>query len=254
MTFASPVRHLRREVLGLPRRPTAPPRADLPVLYGYSPVVLPKPPGWGPSRRVTGYWPLLVGPDWSPPPELSAFLAAGPPPVCIGFGSMVVEDRAATTALVLEAVRRAGVRAVLLAGWGGLGTAEHAGSDDVLVLDEAPHDWLYPRCAAVVHHGGAGTTGAALRAGVPAVVVPFGVDQPMWASRVVALGTGPQPIPRRRLTADRLTHALRAVADGRFAERAATVGALISAEDGIGAAVTHYDALERSPHHRAATA
>jgi sterol 3beta-glucosyltransferase len=232
-------RHARVE-LGLPARP-APPRPGLPVLYGYSPLVVPHPPEWGPDRHVTGYWTLPDGDGWAPPGALTAFLASGPPPVCVGFGSMVGRDPAGLAALVVDAVRRAGVRAILLSGWGGL---DAGGSADVLVLDQAPHDWLFPRCAAAVHHGGAGTTGAALGAGVPAVVVPFGVDQPFWASRVVALGAGPRPIPRKRLTAEALAEALRAaVTDEGMRERAAAVGAGIRAEDGVGAAVARYDTI-----------
>jgi UDP:flavonoid glycosyltransferase YjiC (YdhE family) len=111
---------------------------------------------------------------------------------------MLGADPARLTATVVAAVRQVGQRCILLSGWGGLAAV---GGDDVLVVDEAPHDWLFPRVAAVVHHGGAGTTAAALRAGVPAVVVPFGVDQPFWGARVAALGTGPRPIPVRALTA-----------------------------------------------------
>ncbi len=200
----------------------------------------------GDKRHVTGYWPLPPVSDWSPPADLAAFLDAGPPPVCIGFGSTPSEDPGALTATVLEAVRRAGVRAVLLSGWGGLVSAgrseEGAGPatdrDDVIVVDEVPHEWLFPRMAAVVHHGGAGTTGAAFRAGVPAVVVPFVVDQPFWGSRVEALGVGPRPVPRRGLTAAALADALRiAVGDRAMAERAAGLGRRIRAEDGVAAAV-----------------
>ena len=229
-----------REELGLPAHP-APARPGLPVLYGYSPLVVPKPPEWGPERRVTGYW-TLDGGDWTPPAELAAFLDAGPPPVCVGFGSMVGDDPAGLASLVVQAVRRAGTRAVLLSGWGGL-DAEPIASDDVLVLDQAPHDVLLPRCSAVVHHGGAGTTGAGLRAGVPSVVVPFGMDQPFWASRVTALGAGPAPLPRRRLTAESLADALRAAAAPGVRDRAAQVGRALRWEDGVRRAVANFDAL-----------
>ncbi len=246
LMLGATTRHARTAVLGLPARP-APPRPGLPVLYGFSPLVVPPPPEWGPERHVTGYWTLPDGETWTPPAALAAFLAAGPPPVAVGFGSMVGRDPAGLAALVVDAARRAGVRVLLLSGWGGLDAAGLAG-DDVLALDQAPHDWLFPRCAAVVHHGGAGTTGAALAAGVPAVVVPFGVDQPFWASRVVALGAGPAPVPRRRLTAAALAAALRvAVTDDAMRGRAAALGRRIRAEDGVGAAVGHYDALARPP-------
>ena len=154
---------------------------------------------------------------------------------------MVGADPAGLAALVTAAVRRAGMRAILLSGWGGL--ADVAAGDDIVMLDQAPHDWLFPRCAAVVHHGGAGTTGAAVRAGVPAVVVPFGMDQPFWASRVAALGTSPAPIPRPRLTATALATALRLTAAPHLRDRAAEIGNRVRAEDGIAAAVGHYNAL-----------
>lgn len=227
LPFRSAVRRARRDVLGLPARP-APVDHTLPALYGYSRHVLPAPPEWGPRHHVTGYWTL---PGAGPlPPALEGFLDAGPPPVCIGFGSMSGADPAALTALVLDAVRRAGVRAVLLSGWGALTPLDR---DDVLVVEEAPHDLLFPRTAAVVHHGGAGTTGAALRAGVPSVVVPFAVDQPFWGARVAALGVGPTPVPRRRLTGGALADALRATADPGMRGRAASLGRLIRAEDGV---------------------
>jgi sterol 3beta-glucosyltransferase len=231
-----------RAELGLPKsRARARAAAALPTLYGYSPLVVPVPPEWGPHRHATGYWTLPADPEWAPPPELAAFLATGPAPVCIGFGSMTSRDAVATTELVLAAVRAAGVRAVLVSGWGGL---VDTGDDGVFVADSVPFDWLYPRMTAVAHHGGAGTTGAALRAGVPAVVVPFAVDQPFWASRVVALGVGPRPIPRRRLTAAALAAALRvATTDAAMRSRAADLGALIREEDGVARAVEVFGAL-----------
>lgn len=240
--FRGAMAQARQEVLGLPER-EAPVGKDLPVLYGFSPLVIPPPPDWGPLRHITGYWNLPAGPGWTPPPALEAFLAAGPPPVCLGFGSMASEDPQALSTLVLEAVRQAGVRAVLLSGWGGLAQVTR---DDVFVTAEAPHDWLFPRMAAVVHHGGAGTTGAALRAGVPAIVVPFTMDQPFWGSRVAALGVGPTPIPRKKLSVERLSAALRStVADQSMRARAAALGEKLRAEDGVGNAVAHFDALAR---------
>ncbi|HEU4547149.1 MAG TPA: glycosyltransferase, partial [Microlunatus sp.] len=229
-----PAQRQVRAALDLPGRRT-PPREDLPVLYGMSPQVVPQPPEWRPHRTITGYWMLPAGSGWQPPRVLADFLGAGPPPVCIGFGSMSGRDPEALTDLVLAAVRRAGVRAVLLSGWGGL-TEQPA--DDVVVVSEAPHDWLYPQMAAVVHHGGAGTTAAGLSAGVPAIVIPFAVDQPFWGSRVAALGVGPAPLPRRRLTVENLGDALRrTVADRGMEQRARELGARIRAEDGVGEAV-----------------
>jgi UDP:flavonoid glycosyltransferase YjiC (YdhE family) len=142
----------------------------------------------------------------------------------------------ATAALVVQALARAGQRAILLAGWGGLRPTDLPAS--VYMLDAAPFSWLFPRVAAVVHHGGAGTTAAGLRAGVPSVVIPFFADQFFWAQRVYDLGVGPQPIRRRQLTVDRLARALHtATADAAVRQRAAALGATIRAEDGVARAV-----------------
>lgn len=233
------IEEVRRELVG--HRPP-PDREHLPVLYGFSPEVVPRPEEWHRRREVTGYWTLPAPRSWSTPPELEAFLAAGPAPVCIGFGSMSSADPVATARLVREAVRRAGVRAVLLSGWGGL---HDGGGEEVFVTDAVPHDWLYPRMAAVVHHGGAGTTSAGLRAGIPSVLVPFTMDQPFWAARVQALGVGPRPIPRRQLTVERLVEALRrAMTDPGMRARAAALGAQLRAEDGVARAVA---VLQRVP-------
>jgi UDP:flavonoid glycosyltransferase YjiC (YdhE family) len=192
---------------------------------------------------MTGYWFLDRPQGWQPPAALVDFLQAGPPPVVVGFGSITVRDPEETTVLVLSALRAARQRGLLLTGWGGLSQADLP--DDVFKLEAVPHDWLFPRAAAVVHHGGAGTTAAALRAGVPSIVVPNFMDQPFWAQRVVALGAGPRPIPRNRLNAARLSAALRAaVEDESFRARAAAVGRRLRAEDGVGRAV---EAFERHP-------
>jgi UDP:flavonoid glycosyltransferase YjiC (YdhE family) len=207
-----------------------------PLVGAYSPRVIPPPGDWPATARVTGYF-WLEGEDWQPPAALEAFLAAGRPPVYVGFGSMAGRDPAQTASLALEALALSGQRGVLVTGWGGL----RAGSvpANVLVLAGAPHARLFPRMAAVVHHGGAGTTAEGLRAGVPAVVVPFIVDQRFWGARVRALGAGPRPIPRKALTARKLAAAIdRAVHDEAMRARAERLGAALRAEDGLGAAVS----------------
>lgn len=239
----------RMEVLGRPSAPRLLPArfaglAPGPVLYGYSPEVLPRGPEWGDDIEVTGYWLADEPEGWTPPPGLEAFLADGPRPVCIGFGSMSQRAPEATTRLVLDAVARSGQRAVLLSGWGGLTAAERPRT--VFQGDAIPHSWLYPRMAAVVHHGGAGTTAAGLRAGVPSIVVPFHGDQPFWAKRVHDLGAGPAPVPRSRLSAERLAEAIkRAASDEAMAARAAALGARIRAEDGVGRAVAAIERIVR---------
>jgi sterol 3beta-glucosyltransferase len=234
--------HWRLEHLDLPRIPLYkwpyPKLAGRPVpcLYHYSPAVLPKPPDWDKHIHVTGYWFLDHPAAWTPPADLVAFLGSGPPPVYVGFGSMNNRDPQATTELVFEALARAGQRGILLTGWGGLGQGDLG--DDVFVTEAIPHDWLFPRIAAVVHHGGAGTTGAGLRTGVPSVIIPFAGDQPFWGERVEALGVGPSPIPRRKLSAANLADAIRvATSDEAMRRRAAELGERVRAEDGVARAV-----------------
>ena len=207
-----------------------------PVLGSYSPIVAPKPPDWSEHIHVTGYWFLDPAPDWQPPAELVNFIEAGTPPVYIGFGSMANRTPEQTTQLVQEALALSGQRGVLATGWGGL---RHANLPaNLFILDAVPHAWLFPRMAAVVHHGGSGTTGAGLRAGVPSVLVPHMGDQPFWARRVTELGVGPQPIPRRKLTSERLAAAITtATTDKDMQTRAAALGEGIRAEEGVGRAI-----------------
>jgi UDP:flavonoid glycosyltransferase YjiC (YdhE family) len=211
----------------------------MPILFSYSPLALPSPPDWGEHVHVTGYWFLDPPPGWQPPARLLDVLASGPPPVYVGFGSMPQRDPGRTVQLVRQALQQSGQRGVMVAGWSGLSDAHPAArSTDLLVLDAAPHAWLFPRTAAVVHHGGSGTTGAGLRAGVPSVLVPHAGDQTLWARQVMELGVGPRPIPRRRLTAERLAAAMaRAVTDQEMRARAAELGTRIRAEDGVGRAI-----------------
>jgi sterol 3beta-glucosyltransferase len=233
-----------RGELGLPRARLRPPHLDargrpVPTLYPVSQRVVPRPPDWPASTVLTGFW-YLDDHATEPPAELVAFLAAGPAPVAVGFSSMVGRDAAGRSRLVLEAVERAGVRAVLVTGWGGLDAAAVPPRlrERVLAVPSTPFEWLFPRSAAVVHHGGAGSTAEGLRAGVPSLVCPFFGDQPFWGARVARLGVGPRPIPQRRLTVDRLAAALRTlVEDDAMRARAAALGVEIAGEDGVGEAV-----------------
>jgi sterol 3beta-glucosyltransferase len=238
--FRSADRLARQEVLGLPAAPFWGPynsdRLHGAVLYGFSPSVIPKPSDWGDDTHVTGYWFLESASDWTPPSTVVEFLQDGPAPVYIGFGSIGNQRPEETTDLVLRALEHAKQRAVMLSGWGGLQKADFP--DTVLMVDAIPHSWLFPRVAAVVHHGGVGTTAAGLRAGVPSVIIPFFGDQSFWAQRVAELGVGPQPIPRKRLTAERLAQAVQeAVTNQAMRQRAADLGGRIRAEDGIARAV-----------------
>jgi UDP:flavonoid glycosyltransferase YjiC (YdhE family) len=230
----------RKQVLNLPVSSFFGPRKSphlhrYPTLYGFSPSVISKPSDWQ-NTYVTGYWFLDAAPDWTPPSGLVDFLQAGPPPVYIGFGSMGNRNPEETADLVLQALAKTGQRAILLTGWSGM--RKENLPDNAYLIDSVPHAWLFPRVAAVVHHGGAGTTAAGLRAGVPTVIVPFFGDQGFWGQRVAALGVGTEPIPRKQLTAERLAQAIQtAVSDRAMRQRAAALGAKIRAEDGIASAV-----------------
>ncbi|MEN3608635.1 glycosyltransferase [Plantactinospora sp. ZYX-F-223] len=211
------------------------------VLHGFSPAVLPRPRDWPAGLDVVGYWWPLAHPGWCPPAELVDFLAAGPPPVYVGFGSLA-DSRDGLHALVAGALRRAGVRGVLQ----GLGGAAPGPDGDLLAVGDVPHEWLFPRMAALVHHAGSGTTGAGLRAGVPAVPVPILADQPFWAARLTALGVGPAVLPYGRLDETGLAAAIRAaVTEPGLRRRARALGDRLAAEDGAGAVVAAVDRLAR---------
>lgn len=212
------------------------PDLSIPMLYAHSPTVLARPADWPPDWHAAGFWFLDAPPDWTPPNALIDFLAAGPPPIYIGFGSMSNRQPAQMTAIIVEALKRSGQRAILATGWGGLAPADR--SDQVFVMDEVPHDWLFAQVAAVVHHGGVGTTAAGLRAGVLAVIVPQFGDQYFWGEHARRIGAALRPLPRKQLTADKLAAALQQVTqDADLRRKARAVGAIIRAEDGIGQAV-----------------
>jgi UDP:flavonoid glycosyltransferase YjiC (YdhE family) len=208
----------------------------MPILYGFSPSVVDRPPDWPEHVSITGYWFLDAPGRWQPSPALTAFLSDGPPPVYVGFGSMNDRDPLSATKLVCQALERAERRGLLVTGWGGLQAGELP--KHVFGADAIPHDWLFPRVAAVVHHCGAGTTGAGLRAGVPTVGVPHFADQYFWARRIERLGVGPRAIPRRKLTIDRLAQAIRAATDDPgIRDRARALGERVRSEDGVAVAV-----------------
>jgi sterol 3beta-glucosyltransferase len=230
-----------RGKVGLPALPAADPIRALdldqaPVLRAYSPAVGSVPTGGRDWIHVTGYWFLERRLDPDPSPELSEFIASGPPPVCLDFGSMLDADPSATTWLAVEALQRAGRRGVLIRG-------RYRASDvqlptTILGIDAAPHDWLLQRCSAVVHHAGAGTTAAVLAAGAPSVPIPHTAEQRRWARRINALAVATPPIPRRRLSVERLHAAVtEATENPELSTNAALLGATVRAENGVGTAL-----------------
>jgi sterol 3beta-glucosyltransferase len=209
-------------------------RRVTPILYGFSPFVIPKALDWNEHTHATGFWllPALA----SGPPELVHFLETGSPPVCISFGSVIERDAKWLTGLVLDALAQSGQRGVFVTGWGGLAQADLP--ENIFAIDSVPFDWLFPRVAAVVIHGGIGTTAAAMHAGIPAVVIPFTADQSFWAEQVYRLGAGSKPIPRQKLTVDNLTQAIRTVIDNPLMrQRASQLGQTLRLENGVLTAV-----------------
>jgi UDP:flavonoid glycosyltransferase YjiC (YdhE family) len=233
-TFASARNAIAQKHLGIGKTPFRAYTSRLtntPAVTTVSRHVVPRPADWLPHWQITGYL-FDDDPEWSPPQSLIDYLEAGEAPVYIGFGSMPDSRPEATTRLIIEAVQKAGKRAVLLSGWAGLGMKEPP--DFVYVLKYAPHSWLFPKMAAVVHHGGAGTTASAFRAGVPMVVIPHNGDQPFWGRVASQLGVGSKPIPRKRLTSERLAAAVQDVCENTgLKTRASQLASQIEVEEGL---------------------
>ena len=235
-----PINKWRRGTQGLPPLPkkaseVLAARKPAPVLCGFSEHVVPRPPDWGANVHTTGYWFDETAASWTPPTELADFLDNGDPPVYVGFGSWLPGDPVDLYRIIVAALRRAGVRGIVHVG-SAIEEHEMFGTD-MFATSFVPYDWLFQRTAAVVHHGGAGTTGLALRAGVPNVVCPFYGDQIFWAARVRALGAGPNPVPIKGLTAETLAGAIQcALSDSRIRANAAALGTAIRRENGARAA------------------
>ena len=205
-----------------------------PILYAFSSHVIPRPKDWRNDVHITGYWFSDDVGEWRPSEELLDFLNAGPAPISIVFGSTISRNMEGIIERVLEALAYSGQRGIVVAA----SAQPKDSSSEVFQTDYVPYGWLFPRMSAVVHHGGAGTTGVGLKAGVPNIVVPFTSDQPFWGRRVYALGAGPKPIPARNLSAKKLAEAIiSAVGDEEMRQRAKTIGEHIRTEDGVSKAV-----------------
>lgn len=225
---------------GLPKRKLYFPFDDDPLrpptlmLCAWSPSLLPPSKEWSANVHVTGYFYSDETESYQPPPELKEFLDAGAPPICVSFGSMVNRDAEKIDTIIRESLAMTGQRGIILSGWGG---ARNSSSRDLLYLESAPHDWLLPCCNILIHHGGAGTVAAGLRAGIPQVIVPFMTDQPFWARRVHAVGASPKPILVKQLSVERLTRAIIEANSATVRQRAGSLGQAIHKEDGVMRAV-----------------
>lgn len=200
-----------------------------------SPALIPKPKDWGPHISISGFYFLSLASTYTPAPDLAAFLEAGPPPVYIGFGSIVVDDPNAMTELIFDTVKKSGQRALVSKGWGGFGADALGIPEGVFMLGNVPHDWLFKHVSCVVHHGGAGTTAAGIALGKPTVVVPFFGDQPFWGAMCARAGAGPLPVPYKHLTADKLAASIAEALKPTTLDRAQELGAKIASEKGTDA-------------------
>ncbi|KAJ4785537.1 Sterol 3-beta-glucosyltransferase [Rhynchospora pubera] len=210
--------------------------SDVPHGYIWSPHLVPKPKDWGPKIDVVGFCFLDLASNYEPPQELVKWLEAGEKPIYIGFGSLPVQGPEKMTEIIVQALEMTGQRGIINKGWGGLGNLKEP-KDSVYLLDNVPHDWLFLQCKAVVHHGGAGTTAAGLKAACPTTIVPFFGDQPFWGDRVHARGVGPAPIPIDQFSLEKLVDAIKFMLDPQVKERAVELSEAMKSEDGVNGAV-----------------
>ncbi|KAL3359000.1 hypothetical protein AABB24_015860 [Solanum stoloniferum] len=209
---------------------------DIPHGYIWSPHLVSKPKDWGPKVDVVGFCFLDLASGYEPPESLVNWLKDGQKPIYIGFGSLPVQEPEKMTQIIVEALERTGQRGIINKGWGGLGNLAEP-KDFVYLLDNCPHDWLFLQCSAVVHHGGAGTTAAGLKAACPTTIVPFFGDQPFWGERVHARGVGPPPIPIDEFSLPKLVEAIEFMLDPKVKERAVELAKAMENEDGVTGAV-----------------
>ncbi|KAG9511931.1 glycosyltransferase family 1 protein, partial [Aureobasidium melanogenum] len=219
------------------------PQLKVPFTYCWSPALIPKPSDWGSHITISGFFFLATKSSFQPDEALSRFLAAGPPPVYIGFGSIVVDDPDKLTNMILEAVRISGVRALVSKGWGNLGGKDVP--DNGFLLGNVPHDWLFPHCSAVVHHGGAGTMAIGIALGKPTVVVPFFGDQPFWGEMVARAGAGPSPIRYKDLTAESLAKQITQALEPQVQDRAKELSDRIRSETGTKTAAEMFQSTDQ---------
>jgi len=209
--------------------------APTPRIFAYSPAVVPRPNDWqDPGIAITGYF-FLDKSNAPPDAALDEFIGSGPAPVCVSFGSTLNRDTQKVMQEAMTALKRDGSRAIFLTGWGGWQPDVH--DKQFFFVDSASHNWLFPRCKLIVHHGGAGTTGAGLRSGKPNLVIPHASDQPFWGNRVAEIGAGPIPIHVRAFSAERFLAGLEQAQSDAIREKADSIGRTIRAEDGVGRAI-----------------
>ncbi|KAJ6190941.1 hypothetical protein N7519_000962 [Penicillium mononematosum] len=216
-------------------------KLNVPYTYCWSPGLVPKPDDWPHNFDVCGFF-FRDPPDYQPPLEIAEFLNAGPPPVYFGFGSIVLDNPEEITKTILQTVKETGVRAIISRGWSKLGGVDpgELNRNDVLFIDDCPHEWLFERVSAVVHHGGAGTTACGLRNGKPTIIVPFFGDQPFWGEMVSAAGAGPDPIPYKQLKVATLAQAVKFCLTPDAVRSAQGIAAKMQLDEGVKTAVASF--------------
>lgn len=238
---ATVINRFRTEILHLPKLPwlgalyrkeKPPLLSPLSIVHCYSASVIPPAADWGPSVHQAGYCFLDTAHSFSPEPALEDFLAASPQPFYVGFGSMIARNPQKIAETILSAFANSGQRAILCSGWGNIRQADLP--ESIYLLEKVPHDWLFPQVAGAIHHGGAGTTAAALKAGIPSIVVSFFADQPMWGKRLEQLGVSPQTHTQSALSSDELAISIQSIVeDTRYRKRAKALQAAMQDEDGV---------------------
>jgi len=218
----------------------------VPVLYGCSPQVVPYDPAWKPYVCMSGFWFLEQESEWEPSPELRRFMKNGPPPIAVSFSSMPLDNPRRIWKMLEEALNISGQRGIILAGSSGMSEKHH--SPHVFTVDSVPHDWLFPQTCGVIHHGGAGTTAAALKAGKPMIISPFTGDQPFWARRMKELGVATEPLTEKEMSVERLVHRIRELTGNpSLHHRADEMAAHLRDEKGVEATVDFIEEHLGSP-------
>ncbi|WP_111979354.1 glycosyltransferase [Algibacillus agarilyticus] len=238
--FDQKINAFRKHKLGLaPCDPKSSPTTNhlnqpITHLHAFSPAVLKKPDDWRKHAHVTGYWYLKNNPSWQAPQALSNFITANKPPIYIGFGSMAGSHAKALGHLIVQALNKTKSRAIIATGWGGVEIDHKDINDRIYVIKSAPHNWLFPQMAAVIHHGGAGSTAAVLKAGKPSLICPFSMDQPFWGKQIEKLEVGLTPIHQKDLTVDNLAAAILTLQTNQLIiKNAEKIGITINTEDGV---------------------
>ncbi|EAW15294.1 putative UDP-glucose,sterol transferase [Aspergillus clavatus NRRL 1] len=239
------INKFRKRDLGLDsldaiRAPGITQKLHIPFSYLWSPALLPKPADWLDNIDVCGFSMLPRPPNYSPEEELVKFLDRGPPPIYVGFGSIVVDNPTKLTKIIFDAIVQTGQRALVNKGWGNIGAGEAEIPENVFMVGSCPHDWLFQHVSCVVHHGGAGTTASGLALGRPTIIVPFFGDQPFWGSIVYRAGAGPAPIPHKQLTAEKLADAIKKALEPGIQKKASEVGQKMRQENGVKCAVASF--------------